>query len=335
MRFSELKKQEESRTFIDNGLIGPSDFAKIIGCHPIESASAFSVWDRVVNGSTFTGNNLTRWGHWFESRVFFNFCEEQDSEGAENWEPGVSHRFDDKPWLRMTPDYIDPVRRWLMEIKTTGHGMKRHWFDDFGNPILPDFVRCQVQPYMHLLDLEVCFVPVLWRESSMPQEHRVENYDREFSELILEEVERFYTDYILTKKPPPADGSDACRDYLSRTKPKGKTVVELEWADHRFELCSELRDIDIESKRLATRKKELQNRILEELGDDYGFEGEFGRIVSPAGTPRKLVDWKKVRAELSSQIDRDIVDHIISNNTNETEPKRSIRGTWKNDKKAS
>lgn len=308
---------------LDLKKIGASDMAAIVGLNPWRTS--WDVWARIVHGRDSFGGGAERmaWGHLLEPIVAQEWVERYDREGRDNWRRGESMAFDAWPWLRCTCDYVDPVRGWVLEVKTTAERNKWQWGAE-GSPDVPDYYEAQVQTYLHATEYEVGHMACLFGGQELRR--FVVHRDREVGEILFDEAARFWRDHVLTERPPPADSSDACRDHFSRRRPTSKETRPATRAE--AEIIDQLRETKTQLGELSDRRRRLEAEIFEALGSDYGVECDAGRVTAPVRKGREVIDWKAIRGALAELVDQDKLRRLISKHTRTTEESRSLRTTW-------
>ena len=123
----------------------------------------------------------------------------------------LQHPDKDKSWMLANLDYAvvgaDDVQ--ILECKTAGEFGSRLWRDG-----VPEYVQCQVQHQLAVTGKQVADVCVL----ICGQEIRIHRIERDDALIALIELERQFWHYVLTDRPPPADGSESavkpCKPYI-------------------------------------------------------------------------------------------------------------------------
>jgi predicted phage-related endonuclease len=183
-------------------MVGGSDVAAICGVSPY--AGPLSVWLRIVHGAQQPDNAYTSRGRRLEPVVLDWYREET---GFTQWSVDtVRLRDPSRPHLRgsldacvRAPGGVRPV-----EAKTANGEQARHWGDE-GTDAIPVQYITQAQFYLGFgrevgaVEDDVCDVPAL-----VAGDFRLYcvRYDADLYGELLERVERFWVDHVLTKKPP-------------------------------------------------------------------------------------------------------------------------------------
>lgn len=146
---------------------------------------------------------------------------------------------------------------------------------------------------LHPIEDDIRIYPVPW--------------DEELAALILEQESRFWRDHVLTKDPPPADGSAAATDFLAKRYPKNVAQLRAPSGDdvHLFEtgevldgdagLARELALVKAQAKALKARAQLLTNIAMARTGEAEGVEGLWTWKLPAKGKGRTA--WAKVATE--------------------------------------
>lgn len=306
--------------------IGGSDAAAIVGEHP--HRGAIDVWMERVSGSVLSvDHERTEVGRLLEPTVLGWY-----EAGAPAWPrgggrltvvkpPTVYHR--DRPWQRGSADGLvflpealehlwaergdlsasDVVQLapasaldHLVEVKSHGWMGGRAYdavLGEDGSPVdIPADKRIQCAWYMALYDVPRCRLLCLV-DTHLRRTLEVER-DRELEASLLEEVETFWTSYVVTGEMPPPDGSESYRRHLGERFRK-----------HRPELIASTPDIDAaigdlvgmkaEEKALKQRIEAAEQIVKAHIGDAAGVMSALGACTWKAQASGKL----KLREALS------------------------------------
>lgn len=181
--------------------VGGSDVAAIVGVNPY--AGPLSVWCRIVHGTDSPDNQHTKRGRRLEAAVLDWYWEETGYEPAPVLE---SIRDPRRPHLRMSLDArfkVAGLHR-PVEAKTANGEQARYWGEP-GTDAIPVQYLTQAQFYLGFgrevgaVEDEQCDVPALVAGDF--RLYRV-RYDADLYGELLERVERFWVDHVLTKVPP-------------------------------------------------------------------------------------------------------------------------------------
>jgi len=259
--------------------IGASDVAAILGISPW--ASPWSVWadklgllpEQAEDEYMAAGRWLERAiGPWFEHETGLTVA------GEQTWcthREHAHHRctVDGFVFEGPAPVFPNEVRvldnaLGCFEVKVTGPG--RRWEE------LPAHYQAQGQWQMHVTDLErVWFAVLMGRRLDI---HELER-DQADIDLMVERVDDFWHDHVVTAVPPDTDGSDATAHALAAVYPEHTPGTSVAFDDYGNVLinwvAAKRRKRDAE-----TDEKEATNAIRAYLG--AAEEGTVGgqRIVT-------------------------------------------------------
>jgi putative phage-type endonuclease len=283
-------------------MVGGSDVAAIAGVSPY--GSAFSVWDRIVNGTGREDTPALSRGRRLEPVVLDWYAEQTGRLLVRNvrWSTGMPH-------LRAS---LDAVAReadgaaWdrVVDAKTAGAN-EAHRYGDEGTDQIPLEYLCQFQFYMGLTGRVQTDVPAL-----VAGDFRLYHvaYDADVYGALREVVDRFWVDHVLTKRPPdpttlPND-MEAIRRRFRRHE--GETPLDFVALPPETQVTLEeyLRAYAEES--VAADRRELwEARAKLALGSAPGVRGlpealGFHRLDWKAQAGKTA--WKRVAEELARRL---------------------------------
>lgn len=190
------------------------------------------------------------------------------------------------PWLGATPDALafanadDAARAGspleVLEAKSVGRWHARLWSDEHGNPVPARHVIAQVQIQLAVVGVRVGVVSADLPYEDTPSVFEVER-DDELVGVIVESLERFRVDYLEARKIPPDKSPEKTVEAVRALFPRPKTE-DMVAADEADELVAEeLFAVRRELGELVDRKKSLEARILQRIGDAEGLKGREWR----------------------------------------------------------
>lgn len=201
--------------------------------------------------------------------------------------------------LFATPDAYrcaGPISDW-QRVATIDAKTSRIWkgWGEEGTAQVPNKILFQGLTQMACTGLSECDIPVL-----MPS-HELRVYkilrDRETEALLIEQVERFWRDYVVTKKPPLEyiDGSDDWMDWLNQRYPQeAKNYLQAEPGGDLELQCLALQMLQERQKLNAEQVDFTKNLIRHLIGEHSGVSGSFGRIDYKKPKDSEKVDYKAV-----------------------------------------
>lgn len=285
-------------------LVGGSDVAAIVGISPY--GSAFSVWDRIVNGTEREDTPALSRGRRLEPVVLDWYAERTGRVLQRDVRLAEGHR-------RASFDAIGRAAKHacrVVEAKTSGANDANAWGED-GTDQIPVAYLAQAQWYSGmgietgLITEDVVDVPAL-----IAGDFRLYHvaFDAEVYGELRERVDRFWVDHVLTKTPPeptalPNDVESIRRRFRRH---EGETPLDFAALPPETQVVLEeyLRAYAEESS--ASERRELwEARAKLALGSAPGVRGlpealGYGRLDwrAQAGKPA----WKKVAEGLAKRL---------------------------------
>jgi predicted phage-related endonuclease len=207
------------------------------------------------------------------------------------------------PWAGDSADalYLDGDDLVLVgEGKTAAMGMARRYGEEDTDEI-PE--SALVQSHWHLIhwpEVERCVVPVLvggWKF-----EFRLYYVDRdmEFEGAILQELEQWHRDYVVTGKPPPVTSSEHDREWLLGQFPRGMPgrmladTPEIErWARDKAAAAED-------KKAAEQREDEAKNQLRALLGEFEGVKAGWGSVSYKNNKASAKIDWQALALHLGA-----------------------------------
>lgn len=169
-------------------------------------------------------------------------------------------------WAGCTPDRKIVGQRRGIEIKNVGMRVIGHW----ANNAPPDYVTCQAQWQCWIMDWEAIDIAALLggRDFVIHEVLR----DDELIRMMVDCGRQFWFEHVLTKEPPPVDGSDAYKEFLIRKYPNSRNAFrdatkEADLWASQYLLAN---DDESDAKR---RKEEAGNHLRSLIGEVEGIKG--------------------------------------------------------------
>lgn len=162
----------------------------------------------------------------------------------------------------------------ILEIKTTNYNAKDHWWLN-GEETVPVHYEAQGRHYMAVMNLNHVFYCCLYgnNESEVIIRHLERDFAYEEELIALEQ--HFWHENVLKQTPPPytEDGDlviQSVKNHVGPADPAAPAVrlgLPLAGLAARFtELQAQKRTADAEVKRIEREMKQLQGRIVAEMG---------------------------------------------------------------------
>jgi putative phage-type endonuclease len=284
--------------------IGSTDAAAILGVSPW--SSPFRVWEEKLGTAELREPTLPMWlGLKLESVVAELYVAQLASRGElvkiradrqQRW-----HRT--HKWMYTHLDYRVVRQPKLIECKTS---FSTEGWGEPGSADIPVHYYTQVQHEMAVTGYDVCDVPVLFGHRSF-EIYSVPR-DDPFINQLIEAEEAFWTSYVVTRIPPPVDGSEGARRFLGRRHPHGNGVW-LPATPEQGELVDRYRLALSNQEQVTEEVNRLKNRLIEIVGDATGLRGsDFELTLIDVKEGQPAINWTAVAASM-----RTIIEGLPSN----------------------
>lgn len=264
--------------------LGSSDIPRVI-------SDPHAVWlEKTGRAEPFKGNEFTEWGDLMEPILH--------GKARERWPEELRARNDRtwvgaEPWMLATPDGLYHSRTHecpigVDEYKTANAYMAREWGDEDTDEI-PTKYLLQVQWQQGVTGLTAP-ARVVAEINHRFRYYEVEHHPKLFDRVL--EIGRKFWWHVENDTPPPMDGSDAARDTLLALYPQ---APEKDWMladEDTLALVEEYRLARQAAAEAEQRKKALEQRICEALGEHYGIRGDGWSITWGNRKGRETVDVK-------------------------------------------
>lgn len=295
-------------------LIGGSDAAAIAGESPWKKP--IDVWRRIVEGFETPDNPAMRRGRMLEPIIRQMFAEET---GMTLLGPR-SLRSEKHDWLRASLDDVASVsgEQQVVEFKSVNARQAQRYGE--GPDDLPEEHICQVQFYLAVTGWDLAHLAALVGVDELRHYRLIADHD--LQRVLFEACERFWVDYVKTKRPPPVDGSNSYSEWIdshfSDRRPQfisANADAERLMVEY-YNACQAFDETD-ERKRLLRQQLELI------IGDAAGLEGQMGRITFKRSKDSAKIDWAGLASNLN------IPDELKQKYTIVKPGPRVFRPTWK------
>jgi len=289
------------------GKVTSSIAAAALGQNLPES-TPIDAWRSVTGRDEFAGNKATERGLWLEDRVLDYGAQSLGIVGVGWHAPSfVSHPH--LPWAGdsadaiYTDDWGDPIA--LGEAKTVALGSAHKWGAE-GTDEVP--VKVLIQAHWHLIhypDMPFCIVPVLFGGFDFSfSTYRVDR-DVEREAQLLEDLEKWHRDYVVTDKMPPVTYADS--EFIASLHPRdnGELLASTPEID---ELC--MQTIEAKAIRKAAEQHEdlLCTQLRQLLGEHVGIDGEGYNVSYSTNKDSIVTPWQKIALKLGAH--KDLIDEM-------------------------
>jgi predicted phage-related endonuclease len=272
------------------GTIGGSLVAQILGLCPY--GSPHDAWVRIVHGRDIPDNEAMARGRRLEPWIAQVAAERLKMEVKPPFQE--TGRFTNEPRLSFSIDFeaydlASGMIAGLVEIKTANN--RKRW-PSGGHP----FHRLQLQHYLAARDLDVGYlVGVQASEEVFRFIHSLDHLwyaiENNCAQLHVEEVPRdprytsevipalleWFDRYVVTKTPPPVDGSAGCTEALRITY--SEREGEIEACEAVEGLAVEHQQVKREIDQLKARKSEIENELRAQLAGHRVAKSDAARVT--------------------------------------------------------
>lgn len=270
--------------------IGGSDASVIAGLN--QYRSLFSLWldksgQMEVNveeeQSLETDADEKRyWGQYFEEGIAQWFTKKT---GKKVRRCGML-RSEEYPFMIADVDRVVVGENAILECKTTASWHKDEWDDEQ----LPDSYYCQVQHYMAVGGYDKCYVVCLIG-GQKPVIREVPRNDTEIKTLI-EAEQKFWEEYVLPKRMPPADSTECCTKTIIKQFQGGDEEIrelDMSWDS----IIKNMMELKADMKKLKELYTQKENQLRMEMeNSELGISPSY-KISYKSGFVRNTFDTKK------------------------------------------
>lgn len=266
-----------------NAGIGGSDASVIVGLNPYKSP--YQLWlekTGQAEAPDLSGNQYIYWGHKNESNIADWF---QEDTGKKVRKLGTL-RSRAHPFMLANVDRAVMGEEAGLEIKTAGVSQAKKWKGDE----IPDAYYCQCLHYLAVTGADRWYIAVLIGGNEAIRK-TVERNDEDIKALI--EAERDFWDHVVTRTPPPVDGSASCAAALSeRFKGGGESIILPSRTDTMIESLQNDKSImDALKKQIAQK----ENAIKELMGDAEEGATDHYRVLWKTQSGRESAPLAKIK----------------------------------------
>lgn len=266
-----------------NAGIGGSDASVIMGLNPYKSP--YQLWlekTGQAEAPDLSGNQYIYWGHKNEGNIADWFMEDT---GKKVRRLGTL-RSRAHPFMLANVDRAVMGEEAGLEIKTAGVNQAKKWKGDE----IPDSYYCQCLHYLMVTGADRWYIAVLIGGNEAIRK-TVERNDEDIKALI--EAERDFWDHVVTRTPPPVDGSASCAAALSeRFKGGGESIILPSRTDTMIESLQNDKSImDALKKQIAQK----ENAIKELMGDAEEGATDHYRVLWKTQSGRESAPLAKIK----------------------------------------
>lgn len=270
--------------------IGGSEIAAIAGMNPW--ASPFDIYMRKKGLVSDSSSFDTERGQFFEPAII----EWYKHRTKRNVNPCPTLQHKEHPIVIATPDGIsiqNDVRG--LEVKAPNWRTAEHWGES-GTDQIPDYYVPQTMWEAAVLGVNAVDVAAL-----IDGDLRIYTiaHSPKLFEALVDIAERFWRDHIVADNPPPPDGSQRARDWLTKRYPRVvhdlmDATEEMQTLARLYVECREREKIDAEAKDIAG------NRLRALIGDRQGAIAEGVKITWTNNKDSVKTDWQALAMSMGA-----------------------------------
>lgn len=235
-------------------------------------------------------------------------------------------------WLMATPDYKLSNGRGL-ECKNVS-AMKAYEWGPSNTDLIPIYYIPQVQQCMAVLDRQDWAAAAIIGGTEF--RHYLIQRDEELIGLMLEAMEKFWTDYVIPKKMPPAEEApSSAAEYLKKRYPaqKNRETIEIESKEHPiYQALDRIRELRRGKKLIDEEMELMKAKIQIAIKDGYRIKYGSGKNSMSAswgvGGKGSYVNWENVANELFEKYEDDKAE-LLKKHTTEFQKSRKLTITIK------
>lgn len=268
--------------------LGGSDAAAALGLSPWTSPLELYLQKRGELQPEGDPTSWQRWGHLLEDLIADEAAGQLGIKVARRNQTQVHKAH---PFMRANIDRRVLNERAMMECKSSGF-RDDNWGEP-GTDEIPVYYATQVHHYLEVLDLERCYVPVLFLLNRTIDVYVVER-NRDIGERLVQAEAKFWTEHVLAGVPPEPRSIAEVRQIW-----RGDAELECYATDDVDDMHQELEDIRARQKADKTRREELEFEIAKFMGEAsllMPFQGDKP-LVTHKPSVSNVLDQKQLREE--------------------------------------
>lgn len=320
-------------------MIGSSDIACILGLSPW--GGPWKVWTRLVGLTDYdSGSTMdTEDGHMLEAGIGARYCREHGLTPGVTFRPGPPITEPSiegpEPWIGARPDFIRfdatvpeqdrakfPLADRVVECKAPRE--RTEAWGEAGTDAVPTHYAIQCMWQMHVIGVDKADLAAYFRYERRARWSVYRLADRpKLREAIVARARDWYEAYVVTRTPPPVDGSASCAEGLGLVYSKPVPKVWRPATAEDMAIAQDLARVRGTIRDLTARKTECENHLRNAIGDAYGLR-DGDQDVATWGTV-------KGRATLNSANVKRLAPDVYEASLQVGEPGRTFRFKLKGD----
>jgi putative phage-type endonuclease len=294
---------EEQHTARSKG-VGASETAALLGLDPYRTQ--MDVWlSKTGRKPREEGTDHTRRGQYFERGIIQWHADKvglRVMQRRTKTPPkgkcivyGTTSQLAAHPLVLATPDFLILDEGLTIEtgdVKSPSWRTAEEWHDGDA----PDRYVVQVMQQMLVAGAPRGRLVAYVDEAPSP---RFFERDEQLCGVIIETIERFWRDHVLTDRPPPPDGSEAYSGYIAQRFPTHSEEIRQATVKEQLlaaVLAAERRKLDAAETAIRATRQQLEELI----GEAAGIQGEDFKITWKTKRGRTSLDTQSLIAELGA-----------------------------------
>ena len=257
---------------IRRATLGSSEISAVVGVNPYQTIH--TVWSSKMGFGDFEGNEATELGNALEPAILAIYCKRYDREVRK----GV-YTVGPEPWMAATPDaHVVPKagepEEGGVEAKLVGLRSIWQWgpgnADGYESDNVP--LHYLTQAFWQMAVMGWKWVDIAALLGTEFRTYRIRRNEKTQANLIAQ-GRRFWTNHVLTRTPPPVDGSEGAKEMLAKLYPRSggerlRSTPELDAIAEEILLASNA------SEEAAFRHEDAKNKMRSAVGEAPGAFGD-------------------------------------------------------------
>jgi predicted phage-related endonuclease len=225
--------------------------------------TAMDVWRRIVKDEPEAPAGLAaELGKVAEEPILVDWCQRHGLDRAE-MERTVEVWLPDEPHFRGELDGLVRSMRVGLDAKLVlSPSVMKQWGQE-GTDQVPDHILCQQAWYAMIADLD--HIEIVAAIAGDGKDYRY-NRTNDYEAWILEEMRKFWRDYVLAKRPPPVQTVDDALYLYPANKNEVRPATDAE-----CKLVEAWRGLVASADKLDEDLKLAKARVCEAIGDSEGL----------------------------------------------------------------
>lgn len=267
--------------------IGGSDASVVCGVSRYKSP--VELWMEKTNQlPAQEAGEAAYWGTLLETLVRTEFTKRT---GIDVSKPSAILQSEEYPFMLANLDGIcehPDLGPCIFEAKTASAYKAGEW-----EHTIPDEYQLQIQHYMAVTGYAGAYIAVLIGGNTF--RWKFVERDEELISMLVK-LEADFWNHVQDMTPPPLDGSDASKRFLSDKFPQSISQSQITLPDTAADLLSQYDDACMQLEVITARKQKAENLLKEMIGENEVGISQ-GRIIMWKSVSQERLDSKTLKAE--------------------------------------